>query len=171
MKELSGAAKTLKTVYNKGYRVNKNGKVKGLNIEEKRLYAGTNGYLYFSINDKIGTGKVPVHRLQAYQKFGKKLFEDRMEVRHLNGNIRDNSWENIGIGTHSQNMMDQPKKQRIRKSKSANKKVMDKEALEIRERVKTGNYETYQKLAEEYGLNSKSSIHYIIHDREITIDM
>lgn len=51
---------------------------------------------------------VAVHRLQAYVKFGNKLYEPGIEVRHLNGNAFDNRYDNIAIGTHSQNMMDCP---------------------------------------------------------------
>ena len=95
------------------------------------------------------------------------MFEEGIEVRHLNGDKTDNRWENIDIGTHSENMMDQPKEIRVRKSKYAHEKVSDKEALEVRERVNNNNYTTYSKLAEEYGLKSKSSISYIVNDKLI----
>lgn len=41
-----------------------------------------------------------IHRLQAYQKFGDKIYEDGIVVRYLNGDRYDNSYDNIGIGTY-----------------------------------------------------------------------
>lgn len=49
------------------------------------------------------------HRLQAYQKFGDKIFQKGIEVRHLNGNSLDNSYDNIGIGTLTDNRRDREK--------------------------------------------------------------
>lgn len=46
------------------------------------------------------------HRLVAFQKFGIKVFEDKIVVRHLNGNKLDNSPENIMIGSQNDNIKD-----------------------------------------------------------------
>lgn len=161
--------KTLISAYEKGYRVTKDGVPQGIDVIEKSEYVGDTGYLCFSVKNRYGHNYIHTHRLQAYQKFGEKIFDDDIQVRHLNGNKKDNSWSNISIGTQSDNMMDRPKKQRMRQAKYANEKVSNKEAIEIRERVESGNYETYKKLAEEYNLKSKSSIHYIVHDKKIGI--
>lgn len=66
-----------------------------------------------------------VHRLQAYQKFGDKIFENKIVVRHLNGNYLDNSWDNILIGTFSDNKMDIPKENRIKSATTASRKMQD----------------------------------------------
>lgn len=50
-----------------------------------------------------------IHRLQAYQKFGDKIYEKGIVVRHLNGDRYDNSYDNIGIGTIIDNKNDIPK--------------------------------------------------------------
>jgi hypothetical protein len=49
---------------------------------------------------------VPVHRLAAFQKFGDRIFDPGIVVRHLNEDHLDNSVDNLGIGTPSANQMD-----------------------------------------------------------------
>lgn len=63
--------------------------------------------LHVRVNGKRKSFKVYVHRLLAYQKFGDALFTDGIEVRHLDDDSRNNRWDNIGLGTHRQNMLDQ----------------------------------------------------------------
>lgn len=48
-----------------------------------------------------------IHRLQAFQKFGDKLFESDC-VRHKNNIPSDNSWDNILIGSFKENQNDIP---------------------------------------------------------------
>lgn len=91
----------------KGYYVDKKGLI--YNKKGKSLIISTSirGYASFNIRIK---GKNPtrsfLHRLQAYQKFGDKIFEEGIVVRHLDGNPLNNSWDNIAIGTQSDNVMD-----------------------------------------------------------------
>ena len=84
--------------FEKGYRIidgiiyNPDGKIlKG--------YVGKRGYRRFS---PVRTNHVKVHRLVAYQKFGDALFEEGIEVRHLDNNKLNNSEDNIALGTHQQ---------------------------------------------------------------------
>ena len=84
----------------RGYTISEDGIV--YNPKNKSVgTSGKNRYKYFSfrINDKII--KVYFHRFQAYNKFGNKIYDEGMVVRHLNGNILDNSIANIEIGTNS----------------------------------------------------------------------
>lgn len=90
----------------KGYYIDKEGNVyyKG----KPRVVTTNNlGYKVFTIkitpNIQIN---IKCHRLQAYQKFGDKLYKKGFEVRHLNNNPGDNSFQNIAIGNHSQNYKD-----------------------------------------------------------------
>lgn len=163
--------KLIRYTYNNGYRVTSDGELLNPNKRKLSQYSGSRGYMRGPAL-KVDGGYYPleVHVLAAFQKFGDKVFENDIEVRHFNGIKDDNRLSNIGIGTHSDNMMDQPKGQRMRKSKYANEIVGDDKALEIRERVDNDNYDTYEKLAEEYGLKSKGSIHYIINDKIILDD-
>jgi hypothetical protein len=56
---------------------------------------------------------IAIHRLQAFQKYGDLLYEEGTVVRHLNGDPGSNAWDNIAIGTMSDNMFDIPKQIRI----------------------------------------------------------
>ena len=60
-----------------------------------------------------------VHRLVGYYKFGEKIFDKNFEIRHLNSNSKDNSFDNIGIGSHSENMLDVDKATRVERAKHA----------------------------------------------------
>jgi hypothetical protein len=71
--------------YTKGYRVLDNGVVKS---HKGTLRKTINHGGYEKVNVDIGNSKkfpVPVHKLQAYQKFGEKVFHDDVHVRHLDG--------------------------------------------------------------------------------------
>ena len=65
--------------FNKGYRINKDGVVKHLN----KIVVGSmqNGYKKFGYRDsEHKTKHCKFHRLQAYQKFGDKIYENGIVV-------------------------------------------------------------------------------------------
>jgi len=184
--KLSRLNRAVKEAYSRGYSVTKDGDVKSPSGDTREVNLDTSGRERFSIllsDDRYVN--VMVHKLQAYQKFGDELFEDGIQVRHLNGDKRDNSRSNIDIGTQSDNLYDIPEEERSRLARERNmslseeertrrakdavrngmQKVDDKEAKEIKRRVKNDNYDTYKDLASEYGLKSKSSITYIVNNR------
>lgn len=108
--ELSNYNKALLEAYRKGYRITPQGETlnpKGkiisgvINIDRKGHKSRKHN---FRINSKNVAFKA--HRLQAYQKFGNEIFQKGIVVRHLNDNSVDNSWDNIEIGTQSDNMKD-----------------------------------------------------------------
>lgn len=93
--------------YHLNYRVSKEGDLllNEVNVSDK-TYQNNCGYIMFSIPFKKNrTQSVFVHRLQAYQKFGKAIYQEDC-VRHLNGNCKDNSFENIEIGSFKENSND-----------------------------------------------------------------
>lgn len=92
--------------YNMGYRITEDGKVIGVTGKERKLQLSPNGYLRFSY--RKDRAAIRAHRLQAYQKFGDKIYDAGMVVRHLDGNPKNNSYSNIEIGTQHQNQMDRP---------------------------------------------------------------
>jgi hypothetical protein len=63
---------------------------------------------YRAITLRIGraTRSVPVHRIQAYQKFGDRLFEEGVLVRHLDSNSLNNEENNLELGTAAENSLD-----------------------------------------------------------------
>ena len=61
------------------------------------------------------------HRLQAFSKYGKELFKKGIQVRHLNDIKKDNSWDNIALGTAKDNYQDRGEKS----IKAAQKRATD----------------------------------------------
>lgn len=155
-------------LFKKGYRISDDGKA--YNPDGKEL----KGYIrrgYPSLAFRLNSGRIVAvnfSRLQAYQKYGDKIYEDGIVVRHLNNNKLDNSWDNIAIGTEHDNRMDNPPEDRLKYAINASLKAnkYDKEFVdEIRQRHIEGW--SYNKIREHYGL-PKSTISYIInHDYKI----
>ena len=142
--------------FNKGYVIDEYGNVKN---KDKLLKCSVNinGYLKFSIRTKTESSTpVFVHKLQAYFKYGNKIFEKGIVVRHLNGNKLDNSFENIAIGTQQDNMLDKPKHKRI---EWASHPKYDYESIK-KDRL-LGM--TYRELMNKYNISSKGTISYIIN--------
>lgn len=147
---------------NLGYKVEKDGKCISKTSKELNAY-NTNGYKIINARIDKKLIKVPVHRLQAYQKFGNQIYEEGMMIRHLDNNPLNNSWDNLGIGTNSDNMMDQPKEQRIKKASNANKKYSDELVMEIKAYHNSGY--SYKEIMEKYNISSKGTISNIINNR------
>lgn len=92
----------------KGYTIDKDGIIS--NPQSKKLKGCVyDKYLKISVRTSENSSfPVRVHKFQAYVKFGDKIFEKGIVVRHLDGDSLNNKWDNIAIGTQSQNMMDRP---------------------------------------------------------------
>ena len=151
--------------YNKGYIVDENGGVfyKG---KKRSLRINTNGYYSFSIRLNVeGKGiirLVHVHRLQAYQKFGNKIFKIGIQVRHLDSNRLNNKINNIGIGTPKENNIDKPKEemlQGILYAVSFTKKHNHEEVLKLR-----SEGFSYKQIMKKLNIKSKGSIGFIINN-------
>lgn len=151
----------IKIAYKKGYRVCLDGSI----VTPKRTNKtriSTSGYPVFYVRSKNRAEQVLVHRLQAYQKYGDKMFEKGIEVRHSNGVRTDNSWDNILIGTHSDNMMDIPKHIRIAKAvhaSSFNKKHKHEDIIDFHNK----NGRSYIKTMTEFNISSKGTLHFILN--------
>lgn len=97
--------------FNRGYVVSLEGKAYNKNGKEVGFLTKTpDEYESYKICIKINKkpASIAVHRLQAFQKYGYKMFEKGVLVRHFDGDSLNNSWENILIGTDSDNKMDVP---------------------------------------------------------------
>ena len=101
------------------------------------------------------------HRLQAYQKYGDKIYEDGVEVRHNNGESLDNSWCNILIGSHSDNMMDIPKQIRIKKALHATSFIRKYDKKEVKDFYTINR--SYKKTMDEFNISSKGTLYYILN--------
>lgn len=148
--------------YNKGYRCTRNGKPIGPNGNTiKGCHKNKYHFIKIRIPETKNCKNIAVHRLQAFQKYGYKMFESGIEVRHLNGNPSDNSWDNIAIGDHRTNMMDIPEHIRIAKALHATsfvKKYDEKEVKEFHSKEKS-----YKKTMEKFNITSKGTLHHILN--------
>jgi hypothetical protein len=146
------------TAYRKGYRVLDTGEVESPHGRILKPYPNPAGYLVFCIRlpKTRKCGRVKVHRLAAYQKFGTLLFENEC-VRHLDGNPANNRPENIELGTLQDNMMDVAKEIRNSRSLKGARCIMRSDWDAIDEDRSKGM--SYNALAEKYGL-SKGTLSY-----------
>lgn len=143
----------------KGYTV-KDGDVFSKN-KKLKLALNEDGYYLFGIRYKGIKYTIQVSRFVAYQKFGAKLFEQGIQVRHLDSNSKNNLESNIAIGTASQNAMDKPAE--IRKSmaihaSSFSKKHNHEDILRLHKEGKS-----YKQIMEILGTKSKGTISFIIN--------
>jgi hypothetical protein len=144
----------------KGYFVDKEGNVFS---KYKKLSLTFRKYKTFSIRHNGIRIPIPVHRFVAYIKYGDNIFNDNIEVRHLDNNTFNNSWDNILLGSHKENMNDLPKNNRIEYAANASNKIRrftKDEVLCILNDRKFGM--TYQKICEKYN-TSKSTLHYLFN--------
>ena len=155
--------------HSRGYRI-KNGEMispSGATLKGSLTNAG-----YRRINLRVpgshrgNSYRVMFHRLAAYQKFGEKIFDAELEVRHLDGDPQNNNYHNISIGTHSENMMDRRRSDRVRHAKNAARKlrsVSQEDAELIRKNSKSGKW-TYSQIMDKYGI-AKSTVSGIVNEK------
>lgn len=150
--------------FNKGYRItlegeifNKsNNKMNGfVNKQSSRRNYKTR---VFGMKFNKESYPMPYHKLQAYIKFGDKIFEKEIEVRHLDGNSLNNSFSNIGIGTHSENMMDINSNIRKSKASKASLKYNHQQILCDR-----NSGMSYQDIMIKHNISSKGTLSFIIN--------
>lgn len=121
------------------------------------------GYVAFAITIDGKPVEIRAHKLQAYQKFGDEVYEKGVEVRHLNGNKLDFSWENIALGTHSQNMMDKPKEERRRIAKNASSFVKKYDYAQV---IAYHNLHGSRSMTmKHFGITSTGTFHYIMKNK------
>ena len=146
--------------YSRGYRVNKEGKLFNSKQKELKPYLRPDGYRNFNI--RIGKERVTIsiHRLQAFQKYGTSIFNPNIVVRHLNGNPEDCTYDNILIGSHSDNMNDIPEDVRMKNALYATSFVRkwDKEIIKT-----YYNEYGFKKTMDHFGISSKGTMSYIIN--------
>lgn len=162
MKKDSKQGRAVVLAYEKGYRV-KDGKVFNCNDKELKLtIQNASGIKYkrFCIKDEFCDRRVVlVHQLMAYQKFGEKVFETEV-VRHLNGDSLDNSFENIMIGSQSENMRDVDEAIRIKNAKYATSFVTKYNHKDVIDYYNEGH--SYSEVMKKFNISSKGTVSFII---------
>jgi len=154
------------------YKINKNGTL--LNPYHKEVGSiSAQGYkkVQVTLYDKIIKAKkikeVFIHRIQAFKKFGNKLYVDGIMVRHLDNNKLNNSWDNIGIGNAKDNYNDLPKeniKERQILATNASKKYSDSLVKEIKSFYKNNNNNQTAAM-KKYNISSTGTLWYILNKR------
>lgn len=148
-----------KIAYEKGYRATEDGKVIGMKGEPVGFYS-QNGYLRFKFRDNGENRHTHAHRLQAYQKFGDKIYKNGTVVRHLDGDPKNNHIDNIDIGSVRDNIMDIPAHKRLEMSMHATSFVRKYDRDEVKAfHEKSGSY---MKTMEHFGISSKGTLHHIL---------
>lgn len=107
--------------------------------------------------------RVYFHRMVAYAKFKNKIYQNGTVVRHLDGNPLNNSWDNIDIGSYSDNMMDIPKSIRVEKARLANMKY-DNDMVNMIKDLRSKGLK-YTDIMAKTGIPSKGTISHIINHR------
>ena len=162
---MNNSNKALLLAIQKGYKVDSHGSVYSKSGRKRVLKYRHDGYLAFNMR---GEGRkihvIPVHRLQALQKYGTDMFKYDC-VRHLNGDKTDNSFGNIEVGSTMDNWMDINEEERMRIVSTANMKYPVSVVLEIREKHKSGM--RMSKLMEEYDITSKGTFSHILNKRVV----
>ena len=148
-----------------GYNVDKDGIVYKPNGGIQRTHINNQGYKCFGLKIKGKSFQIPVHRLQAYCLYGESMFEERIVVRHLDGNPLNNKSNNIAIGTISQNSMDIPSEKRL---EIALKGVEAARLVNIKHDYNTirndrSNGMTYKEIMKKHNISSKGTLSYIIN--------
>lgn len=119
-------------------------------------------YYYTKIRVKGKPIKLKIHRLQAYQKYGGVIYDKGIVVRHKDGDSSNNSWDNILIGTQSENMMDIPKQIRIKRAIKASSVLSKYNNEEVKKFHSLCN--SYKETMLNFGISSKGTLHYILNN-------
>lgn len=123
----------------------------------------------YRIQKKIDGKKrdIFLHRLQAFQKYGREIYKKGIMVRHLDGNPKNNSWDNIAIGTARDNAMDIPKEIRIRSGRIASAKTVKYGNVDEIRKYHIDNGNSYIKTMEKFGISSRGTLYHILKKRII----
>ncbi len=149
----------IQEAYAKGYRV-----IDGeVCYKNKKVVGWINGHGYREINIRLldkSRVNITVHRLAAYQKFKEAVFEQGMEVRHLDGNSLNNLESNILIGTSHENHMDKSPEARRNHALRAVSFIRKHSHENIINMHKAGK--SYKQIMKETGITSTGTISFIV---------
>lgn len=172
--KLSKNAETILIAYEKGYRVDDGKVISPFSGKPRKLQMDTRGYPRFSVRVKNNgyweTEDVLVHRLAAYQKYGERIFDQGIEVRHLDNDVKNNLFHNLDIGTPHQNSMDRPEERRFKESVDASthlRKFTDREIRQIRR--DHALHRSYAYVMNKWEITSKGTLWYVLNNKYVTV--
>ncbi len=166
MKKLSTKNNAVICAYKKGYRVIDGNVFYNGNIVSN--YTDDSGYYVIRVKNEEGKGvNIRVHRLAGYQKFGDKIFEKTLQIRHLNSDKNNNKEYNIGIGTQSENQMDRSPENRIAVAINASSYIKKHDHEKI---IKLHNRGwSYDKIMKKLNIKSKGTISFIVRKSIVSL--
>jgi len=158
MKSIRQSVQVTITIYafEKGYYVDEYGVVYGLKGNTLKTCCDDSGYLRFTIKYNKKCKCVYVHKLQAYQKFKDLALLENIHIRHMNNIKKDNSFENINIGSQQDNCLDIPKHER---SQNASNPKYNHENIIIDRNIGM----SYKEIMSKYKISSKGTVSFIIN--------
>ena len=154
---MSNLNRALIWAYNHGYVAREDGSVAGKTVDSMSLYTGGGKkggrYLRFNVKPPWSKHKVhvKVHRLVAYQKYG-EFWKSGLEVDHIDGDILNNSFDNIRVVTHTDNI------------RRAHSPLTEGDVDRIKKIASSGEWGIQSRLARKYGV-APSCIHGIVSGR------
>lgn len=164
--ELSKTDQAILIAVEKGYQITDSGDVIGAQGKKLKLKINTQGYHSFSIKVDFASHaiSIPVHRFQAFKKYGLVVFDKSILIRHLDGDQLNNSFDNVRIGNQSDNMLDVSAGTRTKKAikaASSKRRFTDEQIAQIRKDRDNGM--TYKQLGKKYNV-AKSTLSYLFNN-------
>jgi hypothetical protein len=156
-----------KEAFERGYRITKEGQALNPSGIEIGFISNQSITKYYVFNIRQFSDRrtvcVKVHRLQAFQKFGDKIYENGIVVRHKDDDSFNNNWDNILIGTDLENSYDKSKEKRILNCKGSTK-INQKYSQELIDEIRTlyNNGAKQFELVKKFNI-PKSTIHHILN--------
>jgi|11BtaG_2_1085332.scaffolds.fasta_scaffold37440_1 hypothetical protein len=149
----------------RGYFVDNNGQMytpNGTLVQTKNKQ----GYIKCTVSVNGKNKTLTAHRLVAYSKYKEKIYEAGVLVRHLDGDKLNNKYDNISIGSNSDNSLDVPAEERLARAINASKKTIKYDADEVYNfYIKCGK--SRKKTQEHFNISSGGTLHYILKNRKI----
>jgi len=145
--------------YEMGYRISTDGLTVTWNWQPVKYHL-YKGYYRFSFGPKVRRRNINLHRLQAFHKYGRAMYAPGLVCRHLDGNSQNNHYNNIAIGTQSQNMMDRSPEARLQSAKHAAKHLVKHDHAAVYVHYKEHGFKAAMI---HFGINSKGTMSYIIN--------
>lgn len=141
--EVSDSGKVRRTVGGKGTRA---GKILKPGVDRR-------GYEYVFLSDReLGQRRAKIHRLVATAFVGKP--HGRVEVNHIDGNTRNNRWENLEWVSHQQNMAHAVELGLIKSGEdSPYSKLTRLQADFVRDLYSRGRHATNERIARWFGVS------------------
>lgn len=153
---MTKVSQAIKIAASRGYKADQSGNVYGPSGERLSLTAPTDParrYLTFSVKAFGRSVKVPAHRFIAFLKFGDSALFPKVHARHLNDNPTDNRWENIAIGSASDNMMDRSAEARRLHAQRAGRGNSLPDEIWNQVEADRANGATYKQITDRYGIS------------------